>query len=44
MFLYNTITKSVTNSQIYANALFVYVAEGEGATNEDNVQHRAAKD
>ena len=34
--------KSVTNSQIYANALFVYV-KGEGSINKYNVQHYAAK-
>lgn len=34
-------TKSVTNSQIYANALFVYVAE-QGETRGS--QHRAAKE
>ena len=35
-------TKSITNSQIYANALFVYV-KGEGSINKYNVQHYAAK-
>ena len=34
--------ESVTNSQIYANALFVYV-KGEGSINKYNVQHYAAK-